>query len=294
MYEFEQLRGSTWYINAPTNIGAVVLGDTYACLIDSGGDRDAAKQILAALTRRKWQLEAVYATHAHADHTGGCRYLRSYTGCSVFVPGAGSMLAHYPEIQAAVLYGGLPVDDLYHPYLTAEKCDAVPLTQLTLPEGFTAFPLPGHYIDMAAIRTPDDVVFLADCVISKETLDKYQIGYLWDPGTQLQTLKKLTQLKAALFVPSHAAPCEDIAPLAQYNIQKIQQVTHDILSICTEPAGFDRILQKLFIRYNLHMTAKQHAVIGSTVRSYLSWLKKSGRLTLTFENNIMQWQTIQE
>ena len=131
-------------------------------------------------------------------------------------------------------------------------------------------------------------------IVDKETLDKYQIGYLWDPGTQLQTLKKLTQLKAALFVPSHAAPCEDIAPLAQYNIQKIQQVTHDILSICTEPAGFDRILQKLFIRYNLHMTAKQHAVIGSTVRSYLSWLKKSGRLTLTFENNIMQWQTIQE
>ena len=40
--------------------------------------------------------------------------------------------------------------------------------------------LPGHFFDMVGFRIADDVVYLADCLSSKETLDKYQINVLYD------------------------------------------------------------------------------------------------------------------
>lgn len=43
-------------------------------------------------------------------------------------------------------------------------------------EGFPGevevIPLPGHFFDMVGYRMPDGAVFLADCVSSRETLDK--------------------------------------------------------------------------------------------------------------------------
>lgn len=49
--------------------------------------------------------------------------------------------------------------------------------------------LPGHFFDMVGFRTPDDIVFLADCLFSKETLDKYQINFIYDVGAYLKTLE---------------------------------------------------------------------------------------------------------
>ena len=79
-----------------------------------------------------------------------------------------------------------------------------PLTQEVLPEGFTLLPLPGHFFDMGGVRTPDDVVYLADCLSSRETLEKYQIGFVYDVAAYLETLERVKTMQAKWFVPSHA------------------------------------------------------------------------------------------
>ena len=38
------------------------------------------------------------------------------------------------------------------------------------------------------------------------------------------------------------------------------------------------------------MNFEQYALIGSTVRSYLAWLKDTGRLTARFEGNLLLWE----
>ena len=40
------------------------------------------------------------------------------------------------------------------------------------------------------------------------------------------------------------------------------------------------------------MTFEKCILVGSTVRSYLSWLKDAGRLSATFENDMLLWQRI--
>ena len=143
---------------------------------------------------------------------------------------------------------------------------------------------------MVGYRTSDDVVYLADCLSSRETLDKYQIGFIYDIAAYLNTLEMVKSLQAKVFVPAHAAVSEDIADLAQYNIDKVLEIADRITGICQEPLCFEAILQQLFTDYGLTMNFEQYVLVGSTVRSYLAWLKDTGRVNGLFENNMLLWQ----
>ena len=188
------------------------------------------------------------------------------------------------------MYGGYPCKELRHKFLMAQESDAQELTQECLPKGFETIPLPGHFFDMVGFRTTDDVVYLADCLSSRETLDKYQIGFLYDVAAYLKTLEMVKSLQAKMFIPAHAAASENVTALAQYNIDKVLEIADKIISICQEPLCFETILQKLFTDYGLTMNFEQYVLVGSTVRSYLAWLKDTGRLGSLFENNMLLWQ----
>ena len=174
----------------------------------------------------------------------------------------------------------------------AQASDAQELTQEVLPEGFEIIPLPGHFFDMVGFRTPDNIVFLADCLSSKETLDKYQIGFIYDVAAYLKTLETVKSIQAKTFIPAHAAVSEDITELVQYNIDKVQEIAERIIGICDQSSSFESILQRLYSDYGLDMSFEQYVLVGSTVRSYLAWLKDTGRLTSQFEDNMLLWQQI--
>lgn len=292
MYELIQVSGNSYYIQSPAKIGLVKLNDTEVCLIDTGNDKDAGKKIKKVLDANGWQLKAIYNTHSNADHIGGNKYLQAQTGCKIYAPGIEYDFTNHPILEPAYLYGGFPCKDLRHKFLLAQESEAEYLTKEVLPDGLEIIQLPGHFFDMVGFRTADDVVYLADCLSSKETLDKYQISVLYDVESYLKTLEMVKVMKAKMFVPSHAVPTEDISELAQYNIDKVMEIADKIVEICREPQNFEVILQKLFTEYKLKMTFEQYVLIGSTVRSYLSWLKDTGRLEALFENNLLLWKKV--
>ena len=119
---------------------------------------------------------------------------------------------------------------------------------------------------------------------------EYQIGFIYDVAAYIQTLETVKTLEANMFVPAHAAAAQDISELAKYNIEKVREIAAKILDICSEPLCFEAILQRLFTDYGLKMSFEQYALIGSTVRSYLAWLKDEDKLSATFENNMMLWE----
>lgn len=292
MYELIQLSERTYYIKSPTNIGLVKLDDKNVCLIDSGNDKDAGRKVRQILDANGWKLKAIYNTHANADHIGGNRYLQGQTGCKIYVPGIDCAFTNYPILEPAFLYGGYPCKDLRHKFLLAQESNAEQLTEEVVPEGFEIIRLPGHFFDMVGFRTPDNVVFLADCLSDREVLKKYQIGFIYDVAAYLKTLENVKTLKAEIFVPSHTDVTADIAELAQYNIDKVNEIAEKILDMCTEPRCFENILQKMFTDFELMMNFEQYVLAGSTVRSYLAWLKDTGRISAGFENNMMLWKRV--
>ena len=292
MYELIQVSESCYYIESPAKIGLVRLNETDVCLIDSGSDKDAGRKVRQHLDKNGWRLTAIYNTHSNADHVGGNQYLQKQTGCTVYAPGIECDITRHPLLEPSFLYGGFPPSELRHKFLMAQPSDAHELTADVLPKGFELLPLPGHFFDMAGFRTAEDVVYLADCLSSRETLDKYQIPFIYDVAAYLTTLETVKTMQARMLVPAHAAAAEDVSQLAQYNIDKVQQVADRILTLCAQPLCSEVLLQKLFTAYGLDMTFQQYALVGSTVRSFLSWLKGEGRLTPEFADNMLLWRAV--
>lgn len=292
MYELIQVSKHVYYIQSPAKIGLIQLNDQEVCLIDSGNDKDAGRKIRQILDKNHWKLKAIYNTHSNADHIGGNQYLQRQTGCQIYAPGIDCDFTNHPILEPSFLYGGYPCKDLRHKFLLAKESEARLLTQEHLPKELEIIPLPGHFFDMVGYRTADDIVFLADCLASKETLDKYQISFIYDVESYLKTLEMVKSMKAKLFIPSHAPATEDILELAQYNIDKVKEISEKIVTICQKPIQFEMILKKLFHEYSLNMNFEQYVLVGSTIRSYLSWLKDKGIIETVFDDGMLLWKKV--
>lgn len=292
VYELIQITENCYYIQSPGKVGLVKLNDEDVCIIDSGNDKEAGRKIRKLIDANGWKLKAIYNTHSNADHIGGNKYLQSNTGCKIFAPGKECAFTRHTELEPAYLFGGYPFKDLRHKFLMAQESDAQYLSEENIPEGFEIIHLPGHFLDMVGFKTPDNVIYLADCISSKNTLDKYKIAFLYDVEKYLQTLEYIKTLNAKIFVPAHADVCEDIQELAQYNIDKTIEVANKIEEICERPISFEHILQKLFNDYGLTLNVEQYVLVGSTVKSYLSWLKDTGKIQIVFEDNMLLWSKI--
>jgi len=289
MYDWTPLKGNSFVIDCPSKIGVVRTDDGHACLIDSGNDKSAARKTKALLDEHGLAVDAIFNTHSHADHIGGNRTWQTQTGCAVYAPPMECDFVRHPVYEPTFLYGGFPPQALRHKFLMAPESDAVLLTEEVLPEGWRLLPLPGHSLNMTGFLTPDRVAYIADSLSSTSTLQKYGIGVIHDVAAYLQTLETLKTLDADLFVPSHAAVTDDIAPLADINAAQVHRIAEVIVSLCAAPHGFDELLASLFETFGLQMSMEQYVLVGSTVRSYLAWLVDTGALAFVPEPTALRW-----
>ena len=97
----------------------------------------------------------------------------------VYSGGIEAAFTKYPVLEPSFLYGGYPCKDLRHKFLMAQESSVTDFSDESFPKEIEVIPLPGHFFDMVGFRMPDGVVFLADCISSRETLDKYAVCLLY-------------------------------------------------------------------------------------------------------------------
>jgi glyoxylase-like metal-dependent hydrolase (beta-lactamase superfamily II) len=282
----------TYYINAPVKVGVYLDRDAGAYLVDSGNDKEAGRRIRKILDEKGWQLKGIINTHSNADHIGGNRYLQKETGCSIWAAGMEADFIRHTVLEPAFLYGAFPCKDLRHKFLMAAESSVKDISSGGLPQGLEIIDLPGHFFNMIGVKTPDGTAFIADSLCSAGTLEKYKIGFVYDVEKYLETLAFLKGFEAELFVPAHAEAVKDIKPLAELNRKTVMEIAEKILEICAVPSSFESILKTLFSVYGLSMNFEQYVLAGSTVRSYLSWLKDTLKLDITFKDNMMLWRRV--
>ena len=281
----------TYYIKNPTNIGIYKVDEENVYLIDSGNDKDAGKKIIKIVEEQGWKIKGIINTHSNADHIGGNKVIQDRTGCAIYAYNIEKSFTENPILEPSFLYGGYPFKDLRNKFLLAKE-STVTNIENNLPEGLEYISLKGHFFDMIGIKTSDDVYFLADSLFSEETIMKYHLFFIYDVREYLNTLDYLDTLKGSLFIPSHCEASTDIKLLTSLNRNKFQEVLEFITKYCEKEVTFEEILKYIFDKYSLVMNANQYVLIGSTIRSYLSYLYDEGKITYEFKDNKMLWKKL--
>lgn len=279
----------TYYIKNPTNIGIYKIDDNNIYLIDSGNDKEAGKKILKIINQQGWNIKGIINTHSNADHIGGNKVIQDRTGCEIYASGMEECFIKYPILESTMLYGGFPFNDLRNKFLLAKESKTKNIKEL-LVDGLEYISLKGHFFDMIGIKTSDNIFFLGDSLFSEDTINKYHLFYIYDVREYLNTLSYLKDLNGNLFIPSHCIATNNIDGLIELNKKKIEEILDVIYKYCTNNRTFEEILKYIFDKYLLTININQYVLISSTIKSYLSYLYDSNKLTYEFIDNKMIWK----
>lgn len=284
--EFELLAGRSYLARGPTAIGLYKLEGGGIILVDAGNDEDRGRRILRSLEAHGQKPALIVLTHSNADHAGGAAFIAARTGCEVATTRIEAAFVENPILEPSLLWGGFPHAALRNKFLMAP---ALPVRTVLEPPceigdtGVKVLPLPGHFLGMIGLMTPDRVFYAADSLASEEILAKYHLFFYYDLAAALETLSFLEGLEAEWIVPSHAPPTQDIRPLVQVNRAKIHEVAAFLLGQTAAPVSLEGLFARVVQAYAIELNPSQYVLVGSTVKSYLSWLLGKGELTSWFE-----------
>ncbi|MDR3215608.1 MAG: MBL fold metallo-hydrolase [Bacilli bacterium] len=289
---FKHVRGNTYCLENKTNIG-VIKTNNDVILIDSGNDKDAGRKLRMLFEQNDVTLKYILNTHSNADHIGANAYLINHYQCLAYGKDREVCFSKYPDLEGSLLYGGFPIKEMRNKFLMAKPSMMNDIA--TLKSDINYFDVPGHFLDMIAFITSDDVIFLGDALFSSEIINKYHLFYIFDIKKYLITLDellKLNDLNKYIFVPSHGIISTDIRAVIKLNKAKIEEICSLIMKIVIDKVGFEEILQKIFNYYHLQLDLNQYLLIGSTIRNYLSYLHDENKIDFILENNRLLYQTI--
>jgi glyoxylase-like metal-dependent hydrolase (beta-lactamase superfamily II) len=287
-----RLARNTWLVPGPTNIGLVETASG-AWLVDSGNDKESGRKLLRILRERGLTLRGIVNTHSNADHTGGNAYLQGMTGCGIYATEIESAFIRTPTLESGMLWGGFPVKELRSKFFEAKPSNVTGIvSESSCLEGLRFIPLPGHYLGQIGVMTDDGVLFLGDSLFGERVLEKYKVPFVYDVKAFKASAELIRGTAAELYVPSHGEITTDIGPMIDRNLAAIHRIEETLREILVSKKPFELVLSELCDRFGVRLDCAQYALIGSTVRSFLSYLHYEGRAEYRFENNTMFWTAV--
>ena len=131
-------------------------------------------------------------------------------------------------------------------------------------------------------------------MVSAGDLQKHRISFVYSQEQHRESLARLSGFSGKLFIPAHNVPCEDIAPLVQENLAAMNEVAADIEEMCGTPQTIDDLIAKCLEKYHIRLYLMQYLLVGQTVRSYVTWLLKTGRIEPVYEGTRLLFRRIQQ
>ncbi len=304
--KLNRLSKGIYVFSGPTNIGIIAIpqGKKYILyLVDSGPDRVFARKVYEECRTifKNFEIKAIIATHSHADHIGGNSWFKEKTGCKVWATLAEKNGIETPISQSALSTGGFPLPECRTSYYLAEQSfvDRVIFdNEIIQAEGgfsFELIPLPGHYLDMVGVlATGSDgkkVFFAGDGIFGRSMLARYWMPFIFDIKAFKESVaRRIQDIRADYFVPSHGAVYDEISTLAEFNLLSTVSNEKCIEKILETPRTWEELLKEFADQNDIPLRLGQYVLVGSTIRSYLTYLYTEGRIRWFFKDNRMLWE----
>lgn len=304
----EKLTQHIYNLPLSTNIGVIALpqndGTTNVYLIDSGEGEQHALSIIKSLETAlpSPKIKLIINTHSHADHCGANTFLKELTGCEIWASTGEAAIMECPEIETGLIWGGMPVKELKTPYFEAKQCKvdrSFNNSEQFLLENLVtvkAISLKGHYIDQTGFLITDSdkksVFYAGDALSGRNIIKRYWIQYLFNESLTKQSLMDILQIQADFFVPGHGQTVRQVEGLVELNMIALLETEGMILDELKTPKTFEQILKAVADRNSIDLRLSQYALIGCTVRSYLSALCDEKKIAYEIKDNLLYWKKI--
>jgi glyoxylase-like metal-dependent hydrolase (beta-lactamase superfamily II) len=289
------IKGDTYYIQAPVCIGVYVKGDK-CIIIDTGLDESSGKKILKELKDANIIPAAIINTHSHADHFGGNNIIQKKTDIIVCSSEKEGVAIQNPEYEPFYLFSSSPVKEMKNKFFMAKesKVDRVLTPGKVLIEDMEIeiISLPGHSIGQIGVLTKDNVLFCADSVLSKEIIHKYYLPYVYDVEKQYETLEYLKNTSFDAYVMAHGGLTDEITSHADINIAVMRDNEDYFLKRMQEPLTREELLSEFAKYKGIEMNMVQYPLLFASISAYLSYLANAGKVKYYFEGGSLRWSTI--
>lgn len=275
-------------------------------LIDSGGNLVDAQRLYDNIVQYAKQnfastpiIKAIFVTHSHADHCAGNAWLAKKTGCHIYCSKKEKAGLENSFLEPSIFCGCVPVPELLNDYYLVPVCRVSKIIKNKDIFDFInikvdVIDLPGHYLEPLGFLCLDkeqnkSVFFLGDSIFGRKNIAKYWIPYIYDIQGFLDTLNKISFIKADFYVPSHGDTEQNIDALCELNSLAILETQNAILRMLATEQTFESLLQKIADLNGLCMTRGQYILISSTIRSFLSCLYSQKKITTQIKNNVLYY-----
>ncbi len=291
----QALSQGTYAILNGANLGAIVLPDGQALMIDAGLERDAAKKAWRALAGVAQRPAALLITHGHADHFGGASWF-AQQGVPIYAPPLEGLYALAPILEPLFLYGGAaPIAELQGKFTLARQ--AIPAFERLVPGPLTlagttveVIPLPGHAPQQVGLAW-GDTCFCGDAVFPEETLARHPILFCADLDAWLETLARLPELGYTWYVPGHGPVITDMAGRAAANAARLREICALVWEALNTPREAAEVLRVVAVHYDVSFSGPAFFLLAlTTIHAALTSLQRAGEATVSVEENRLLWR----
>lgn len=295
-----QLSEHVLYLPGAVNTALVVGADRQVVIVDTGGDKDAGRRLKRACESLRMTPVAIINTHAHADHYGGNDFLvRNFSvggQLPVYAPPFEASILEHPYLEPVYLFNGAkPPKELLCKWLMAKPS---PVTHILEPGRLELAGLEldildtsGHAHTHYAVKV-GDVLIAADAVFGASVLDKYPLPFGQDIGAQLESAKRIAEVGARVVLPGHGEPTEDVQALVQANLDAFTRAADAVVGACTN-VGTEAVLKTAADALQLELRdLPRYYLNRCVVSAYLSYLRETGRVELTLQDNRVSWTRV--
>ena len=292
----KKVKGNTFCIDTGmTYIPFYKVNDEEIIMLDSGLAEVEREGIDEFLKKNNFKIVGIICSHSHIDHIGNIAYFKNKYNCIIAMPAYEALICS-STVNLKVYYSNQTLshvtDNFEHmvcktDIMILDNQDSVYMCDIK----FKILHTPGHSPAHICIITPDDVAYLGDSLISYEVMKGAQIPYSFILKEDLESKKKLYDLKCSKYIVAHKGMYNDITKLISDNIEFYKNRAARVYDVIDDAMTMENIVGTIVKKWNIGVkNIYKYSMIEKMLRPYVEYLNETEVIELIMEDVVLKYK----